>query len=47
MQVLGQVPAHGEATVPQELRVKGDRQTRASQILHVTLLQLIVVTSNL
>ena len=44
VQVFGQVPAHGETTVPQELRIEGDRQTRASQILHVTFLQLIVVT---
>ena len=42
VQVAGEVPSQREATVPEELRVEGDGQARSSQVLHVTLLQLVV-----
>ena len=43
MQVLGEVPAQGELTVPEELLTVGEGQLGVFEALQVTLLQLIVV----
>ena len=47
VQVLREVPAQGEVTVPEELRVEGKRQTVVVEILHVTLLQFVVTAGDL
>ena len=47
MYVLGEIPAHTELTVPQELRVERERKLLASHVLHVAFLQLIVAASYL
>ena len=47
VQILREVPAQGEVTIPKELRVEGKRQTMIVKVLHVTLLQLVVGTGNL
>ena len=41
VQVLGQVPAQGELTVPEELVAHGKRQLRIERTLHIAFLQLI------
>ena len=41
VQVLGQVPAHGELSVPEELVAIGERQLRIERTLHIALLQLV------
>ena len=42
VQVLGQVPAQLEVTVPEELRTEGERQVGILSVLQVSLLQFIV-----
>ena len=42
VEVLGEVPAYGEVTVPQNLRTEGDGQRRTAEVVHVALLQLVV-----
>ena len=46
VQVLREVPAHGEVTVPEEQRVEGERQTIIVEILHVALLQLVITAGD-
>ena len=47
VEVLGEVPAQREVTVPQELRVEGDRQRRTAEVVHVALLQFVVAARHL
>ena len=47
VQVLGEVPAHGELSVPEELLAERERQLRVLCRLHVALLQLVVVARHL
>ena len=47
VQVLGEVPAEREITVPEELLVEGQRQSLVISTLQVALLQFIVATGNL
>lgn len=47
VQILGQVPANLELSVPEELLAEGERQLVVLGRLHVALLQLVVVARNL
>ena len=47
VQVLGEVPAHGEVAVPQNLRAEGGRQRRTTEVVHVALLQFIIGTRDI
>ena len=47
VQVLGQVPAHGELSVPEELVAIGERQLRIERTLHIALLQLVGLVRHL
>ena len=47
VQVLGEVPAHGELSVPEELLAERERQLRVLCRLHVALLQFVVVARHL
>ena len=47
VQVLGEVPAEREITVPEELLVEGQRQSLVISTLQVALLQFIVATGDL
>ena len=42
VKVAGKVPAQGEATIPQELRIEDDRKLGTTKVGHVTLLRLII-----
>ena len=47
VEVAGEVPAQGEATIPQELGIEGNRQSGASEFGHVTFLQFVIETGYL
>ena len=47
VQVLGQVPAHGELSVPEELVAIGKRQLRIECTLHIALLQFVGLVCHL
>ena len=47
VQVLGQVPAHGELSVPEELVAIGEWQLRIERTLHIALLQLVGLVRHL
>ena len=47
VKVAGKVPAQGEATIPQELRIEDDRKLGTTKVGHVTLLRLIIETHQL
>ena len=42
VEVAGKVPAQGEATIPQELRIEDDGKLGTTKVGHVTLLRLII-----
>ena len=44
VEVAGKVPAQGEATIPQELRIEDDGKLGTTKVGHVTLLRLIIET---
>ena len=47
VQILREVPTHGEVTVPEELAIEGKWQIVVVEILHIALLQLIVAAGDL